>query len=58
LMAGVTDGNGNKTDEVSITKDLATVRNVYQLKNISGQLSIVSPESKEKFYAILMEWIK
>jgi len=58
LMAGTTDGNGERTDQKSIGKDLAIIRTAYQSKNAGGQLIIISPESTEKLYNLFMEWIK
>jgi len=58
IMAGTTDGNGEKTDQESIDKDLAIIKTAYQSKNAIGQLSIVSPESTQKPYDLFREWIK
>ena len=58
LMIGTTDGNSKKTDMKSIDKDLQIIKTAYQSKNVSDQLSIVSPESTENAYNLFMEWIK
>ncbi len=58
LMVGTTDGNGKKTDQESIDKDLSIIKAVYQSKNVTEKLKIVSTESSGKPYDLLMEWIK
>jgi len=58
MMAGVTDGNGNKTDQESIEKDLEIIKTAYKSKNASEQLSIVLSESTEKQYNLFLERIK
>jgi hypothetical protein len=58
MMEGVTDGNGNKTDQESIEKDLEIIRTAYKSKNASKQLSIVLSKSTEKQYNLFLEWIK
>ena len=58
LMVGATDGNGEKTDQGSIEKDLAIIKKSYQAKNSPGQLIIVSQEPTGKPYSILTDWIK
>jgi len=58
MMVGTTDGNGEKTDQNSIDKDLEIIRTSYKSKNASGELTIVSPESTEKPFDLFREWIK
>ena len=58
MMIGTTNGNGDKTDQGSIDKDLGVIITSYQSKNASGQLRIASPESTDKPYNLFMEWIK
>ena len=58
MMVGTTDGNGKKTDQESIDKDLSIIKTVYQSKNVTEQLKIVSTESTGKTYDLLMEWIR
>ena len=58
MMAGTTDGNGEKTDQEGINKDLAIIKTAYQYKNAGGNLSIVSPESAGKPDDLFIEWIK
>jgi hypothetical protein len=58
MMAGTTDANGTKTDPESIDKDLAIIKTAYMLKQVSGQLEIVSPESPQKLYDLFMNWIE
>jgi hypothetical protein len=58
MMIGTTDGNEGRTDLESINNDLAIIKSAYHAKNVNNQLIIASPESKEKPYALYMEWIK
>lgn len=58
MMAGITDGLGNTTDPESIIEDLAIIKAAYQYRNAGEQLNIISRESIEKPYDLLMEWIK
>ena len=58
MMVGTTDGNGKRTDQESIDKDLAIIKTVYQSKNAAEQLKIVSPESTARPYDLFTEWMK
>lgn len=58
LMVGTTDGNGKRTDQVSIEKDLAIIKNIYQSKNAAEKLMIASPESTVKPDDLFREWMK
>jgi hypothetical protein len=58
MMAGTTDGNGEKTDQDGIDKDLAIIKTAYEYKNAGRNLSIVSPASAGKPDDLFIEWIK
>jgi hypothetical protein len=58
MMAGTTNGNGEKTDQGDIEMDLSVIKTAYQSKNAGGQLSIASPESSEQLHGLLLEWMK
>jgi hypothetical protein len=58
MMAGTTDGNGEKTDQDGIDKDLAIIKTAYEYKNAGRNLSIVSPASAGKHDDLFIEWIK
>jgi hypothetical protein len=58
LMVGTTDGNGKRTDQESIDKDLVIIKTVYKLKNATEQLKIASPESTVRPDDLFREWMK
>jgi hypothetical protein len=58
VMAGTTDGNGEKTDQEDINKDLEIIKTAYQSKNAEGNLSIFTLDSTSDLSDILIEWIK
>ncbi len=58
LMAGTTDGNGEKADQESITNDLNIIKTAYQNRNAAEQLNIVSLEQDEKPFDLFKEWLK
>ncbi len=58
LMAGTTDGNGEKTDPEGISEDLTVIENAYKYRNAAGKLDIVSYEPAEMPFELLKEWIK
>ncbi len=58
MMVGTTDGNGKKTDQDRIEKDLAILRTAYQSKESANQLKIVFQESTLRPYDLFREWIK
>ncbi len=58
MMAGTTDGNGEKTDQKSINEDLEIIRTSYKSKNAGGQLIIETPESTGKPYDLFSDWLK
>jgi dienelactone hydrolase len=58
MIAGTTDGNGERNDQEEINKDLAVIKTNYQIRNEGEKLSVVSPESKEDLFNLLSEWAK
>jgi hypothetical protein len=58
LMAGVTDGNGMKSDVESITNDLNIIKTVYHVRKADGQLNMTSLETQETTAELFKEWIK
>jgi hypothetical protein len=58
MMAGVTDGDGNASDNEKINKDLSIIKTAYRSGNADGQLNIASLKPNEKPYELYMEWIK
>jgi hypothetical protein len=58
LMAGVTDGNSDKTDIGSIDKDLKIIKTAYVCKNAEQQLDIKSDTAYEKLFEQYLNWIK
>lgn len=58
LMAGVTDGQGNTTDNESINNDLGIIKIAYHSQKADGKLNIISLKRDEKPYDTFVEWIK
>jgi hypothetical protein len=57
LLARATDGDGKKTDQEGINKDLEIIKNAYHLKNADVQLEIAS-RTPDKLHDLFSEWIR
>ena len=57
MMAGTSDGNGNKTDKENIERDLSVIRNSYKAENAGNQFIII-PDPEDNHYDILKDWMK
>jgi cephalosporin-C deacetylase-like acetyl esterase len=58
MIAGITDGMGNSTDNESINKDINIIKTGYSSVSADKQLSIVSLIPNEKPDDLFNDWIK
>ena len=58
LMAGVTDGAGNRNDGESIKRDLDIIRFSYHSSNADKQLKIEVSVSPDELHDLYLEWLQ
>jgi hypothetical protein len=58
LSLVLSTGNGKKSDQESIDRDLAMLKTSYQSGNDTGQLRMLSMESTGTPYDFFIGWIK
>jgi hypothetical protein len=58
VIAGATDGAGNKKDSSIINEDLSIIKAAYHYKNADGNLEIYQGEVFESKEALYGKWIK
>jgi dienelactone hydrolase len=57
-ITGFTDGNGKRTDEGQITKDLNFIRSAYRALNEEEKMIVDFPASDNRTFDLYKEWIK
>jgi len=57
MMAGTSDGNGDKTGKENIEMDLSVIKNYYKAENAGNQLIIITDPS-EDHHDIIRDWMK
>ena len=58
MIAGTTDGNGKKTDQESIDKDLAIIKSGLSKQECRRTIEYCRLESTVKPFDLFMDWIK
>ena len=58
FIAGLTDGEGNNSDDKSIVEDMAVIKAGYNFKKANEQLNIISVKTVENLDDLFAQWIK
>jgi hypothetical protein len=57
MMAGITDGTGNKINPESASEELSVIKGAYHNRNAEAQLQIISWKPNENLYESYVRWI-